>query len=154
ELQTKDASWVGILAEKLINDLINQRGLTDLPRAAQHHSRGQSFPESGQHRFERPSPESRQLDQTFALPPGIGPANDGLQARMQEIRECELTGFAHGESHDHFRELIGVGMVASTRNGSIARAMFLTTSGRSTSTSSLGGGLLAMHFSVACGTMT
>ena len=48
---------------------------------------------------------------------------------------------------------IGGGMVASTMNGPVTRVMFGSTSGRSTSTSSAGGSLLAMFFSVTCGTM-
>ena len=46
----------------------------------------------------------------------------------------------------------GVGMVASTTNGPATRVTLLSSSGRSTSTSMVGGSLLAMLLSVMCGT--
>ncbi len=47
----------------------------------------------------------------------------------------------------------GVGIVASTTNGPVTRVIFLSTSGRSTSTSSAGGSSFAIDFSVTCGTI-
>ena len=47
----------------------------------------------------------------------------------------------------------GVGIVASTQNGPVTRVTLALTSGRSTSTSSAGGSLLAIDLRVTCGTI-